>query len=128
MRELLGESCLSKHRIPGQCRVFYVTRMTGSGRFPPDAVQYDCSSWSSGESTVHDPFWSSELRKRMSAFSDFPSLTLCAEGRPSAWEAVRVPPAISGLPRSSEWSPSGGASSYPRRQFNSEDRDDLLGE
>ena len=31
------------------------TQMAGDGRFPPDAVQYECSIWSLGESTVHDP-------------------------------------------------------------------------
>ena len=37
-----------------------------------------------------------------------------AGGRRISWEAVRVPPAICGLPESSEYPPEGGKGSYPR--------------
>ena len=40
-----------------------------------------------------------------------PSDAFC-ENISSAWEAVRLPPAACGLPRSSEHPPDGGASSY----------------
>jgi len=34
---------------------FGVSESAVHGRFPPDAVQDECSFWSLGESAVHDP-------------------------------------------------------------------------
>ena len=89
------------------------TRMADCGRFPPHALQhYGALPPGATERRKTTLFGHLSLRCECLLLG-VPTAVVASEGRPSAWEAMRLPPAICGLPKGSSRALDGGTIPAP---------------